>query len=44
VSSGDVFSGSLNVSKAKENVRELNVRIEYQLNDSSKTIKFYRIS
>jgi len=44
VSAGDVFNGNLNVSKAKENPRELNVMIEYQLNDSSKTIKFYRIS
>lgn len=41
---GDVFEGNLNVCKAKENPRELNVRCQYKLNESELTTKFYRIS
>lgn len=41
---GDVFEGNLNVCKAKENPRELNVRCEYNLGSNPKTVKFYRIS
>lgn len=42
---GDFFEGNLNVSKAKENPRELNVRFEFKAGTTGeKSIQFYRIS
>jgi hypothetical protein len=41
---GDLFEGNLNVTKAKENPRELNVRCEYTIGSHAKAVKFYRIS
>jgi hypothetical protein len=44
VNPGDSFAGSVQVSKAKENPRELNVRLEHSFNGGSATSQYYRIS
>jgi hypothetical protein len=44
VKGGDVIKGSINVCKATENTRELNVRIDYSFNGSVKPAQHYRIS
>lgn len=44
VYNGDLVEGSIKVSKAKENPRELNVQINYKFNNEDKPTQFYRIS
>jgi protein arginine N-methyltransferase 1 len=44
VKKGDQFTVNLNVAKAKENPRELNVRMEFSLNGGATTSQYYRIS
>ena len=44
VGPGDVIKGRVNVQKAKENHRELNVELEFKLNGESKPTQYYRIS
>ena len=40
----DVVFGRIKASKAKENHRQLNVKLEFQLNEGEKKVQYYRIS
>ena len=40
----DKIIGKIKVAKAKENKRELNVKLEYRVNAGEKMVQFYRIS
>jgi len=44
VKKDDEFTVNLNVAKAKENPRELNVRLQFSLNGGATTSQYYRIS
>lgn len=44
VNPGDQISGNINVMKAKQNPREIDVCIEYQFNEGDSKKQSYRIS